>query len=69
MGGGRRSLLPVDSIDPEYEDVTGRRTDGRNLIDEWMSSHEGMDAKYVWNEEGFKAVDPETTDYLLGNHF
>ena len=64
MGGGRRHFLPEDVQDPEDEGETGRRTDGRNLTEEWVEGREG--ATYVWNEEQFEAIDPASTGPVLG---
>ena len=68
MGGGRRAFFPANVTDPEYPDQTGRRQDGRNLTDEWFASRTAanLNAKYVWNLGDFNAVDPDTTDALLG---
>lgn len=65
LGGGRRKLLPNNFNDTEG--AKGQRTDGRNLIDEWMTdrSRNGK-AKYVWNNQDLDDVDFENTDYLLG---
>ena len=63
LGGGRSNFLPTDVQDPEDEDATGARGDGRNLAEEWAS---GDAAEYVWNREQFDAIDPESTDRLLG---
>ena len=49
LGGGRGAFLPVDVADPEYPSRTGKRRDGRHLIDEWLAGGEGR--QYVWNEE------------------
>ncbi|MCB1809020.1 MAG: alkaline phosphatase [Candidatus Competibacteraceae bacterium] len=64
MGGGRRSFLPGDMADPEDEGKTGERQDGRNLTQEWLDKY--PNSAYVWNQEQFNAVDPATTDHLLG---
>jgi len=62
MLGGGRSEFTSDTIkDPETGEG-GRRSDGRNLIEE--AKRQGY--TYVWNEEQFRAVDPEKTEYLLG---
>ena len=63
MGGGRRSFIPQSAIDPEYGS-RGARLDGRNLTAEWVNSH--ANSAYVWNQGQFDAVDPDTTDHLLG---
>jgi len=74
MGGGRRAFLPTTVTDPEYPTVTGRRTDGKNLTAEWLSTR--ANAKYVWGQAGGSVTVPEAndfskvtaanTDYLLG---
>ncbi len=64
LGGGRRHFLPETASDPEDEEGTGSRTDGRDLTEEWVSGREG--AVYVWNEEGFDALDPASTGPVLG---
>lgn len=68
MGGGRRAFLPANLTDPEYPDKTGNRKDGRNLTDEWLATRTvaNLRAKYVWNLGDFNAVDPDTSDALLG---
>lgn len=63
LGGGRANFLPKQVTDPDDESKTGKRADGRNLAEEWASD-EG--AEYVWSKEQFDAVDPSTTDRLLG---
>jgi alkaline phosphatase len=39
LGGGRQNFLPNTMADPEYPDQKGRRTDGRNLAEEWLEGH------------------------------
>ena len=54
--------------DPETNRL-GERQDGRDLIQEWLDSRSLLgNAQYVWEQTGFNAVDPATTDYLLGKH-
>ncbi|KAI4885116.1 hypothetical protein NFI96_020605, partial [Prochilodus magdalenae] len=68
IGGGRKYMTPKGTPDPEYpSDLTnlGKRLDGRNLIDEWISMKKDKVAHYVWNKTAFDAVDPQTTDYLM----
>lgn len=64
MGGGRRSFLPADAPDPENEGMTGERQDGRDLTKEWVEKFDN--AAFVWNQEQFDAIDPASTDHLLG---
>jgi alkaline phosphatase len=70
LGGGRTNFLPTqsrntDHLDPEYPHLKGRRLDGRNLTQEWLSTR-GAGAAYVWNQAQFEALDPLKTRYLLG---
>ncbi|KAL3869103.1 hypothetical protein ACJMK2_041828 [Sinanodonta woodiana] len=69
MGGGRQFFLRYDQRDPEHGSNAhyGRR-DGRDLIQKWMDDKHtrGKNYKYVWNATDFHAVDPSSTDFLLG---
>ncbi len=64
LGGGRANFLPAETADPEYPDKTGRRDDGRHLVDEWVAG--GAERTYVWNTEGFKSYQPGAGTQLLG---
>ena len=64
LGGGRRSFLPGTMSDPEYPDMTGERDDGRYLAEEWQEKYPLSD--YVWNKTQFNAIDPYSTEHLLG---
>ncbi|XP_022104206.1 alkaline phosphatase-like isoform X2 [Acanthaster planci] len=66
MGGGRREMIPNNFSDYEYPLEKGQRTDGRNLIDEWLAGTDNETSHFVWNLEQFNDVDPEKTEYLLG---
>jgi len=63
LGGGRANFLPRSKPDPEYTDKTGRRSDERDLIAEWLKKPHSA---YIWNEAGFDALDPTQTKRLLG---
>ncbi len=54
MGGGRAEFMPDTLHDPEYSDRTGRRRDGRNLIEEWQQANPG--GAYVWNTQQLQAA-------------
>ena len=43
-------FLPNTVADPEYPSKTGKRNDGANLIDEWLSC---APDEYVWNRQDF----------------
>ena len=64
LGGGRSNFLPETMQDPEYPDRIGRRQDGRDLTRDWLKGR--ANAAYVSDLEGFNAVDPASTDQLLG---
>ncbi|CAG1013269.1 alkaline phosphatase [Burkholderiaceae bacterium] len=70
LGGGRSQFLPrnpdgADHLDPEHPSAKGRRNDGRDLTQEWLSTR-GPKAAYVWNQTQFAAIDPARTEHLLG---
>jgi alkaline phosphatase len=64
LGGGRSYFTPRTLSDPEYPTQVGRRTDGRNLTAEWTGKY--RQAAYVWNKQQFDAINPESTQHLLG---
>ncbi|KAJ3599083.1 hypothetical protein NHX12_033046 [Muraenolepis orangiensis] len=64
LGGGRRYMFPTTVVDPEYSEHHGDRTDGKNLVNEWLKGKKN--AKYVWNKADLDAVDPANTDFLMG---
>jgi alkaline phosphatase len=64
LGGGRSYFLRNTDVDPEYSTLKGNRTDGRNLTSEWVAKYPG--ATYVWNKAQFDAIDPASTNHLLG---
>ncbi|CAH1774904.1 unnamed protein product, partial [Owenia fusiformis] len=68
LGGGRSYFTPKTLVDPEVNTTFGRRSDGRNLIEEWKQVQQNMSrrAEYVWNKQQFEAVNPQNVDYLLG---
>jgi alkaline phosphatase len=64
MGGGRSRFLPLETPDPEYPDKKGTRKDGRDLTKTWVDRHKG-NATYIWNREGFDALNPKTAGHVL----
>jgi alkaline phosphatase len=60
MGGGRDYMIPKGAMDEEG--AVSHRSDSRNLIIEMKQL--GYD--YVYDRVGFDAIDPDTTDRLLG---
>jgi alkaline phosphatase len=64
MGGGRIKFLPNDISDPESADMADGRRDKRNLAQEWTSKR--SNSAYIWNQQQFDAIDPQSTSHLLG---
>lgn len=54
LGGGRAQFLPTTQRDPEDENASGLRTDGRDLTTEWLGRRPG--GRYVSNAEQFAAL-------------
>ena len=64
LGGGRKNFIKrIDGADPE-DGGKGEREDGRDLTTEWLVNY--PNSAYVWNQAQFDAVNPATTDHLLG---
>ena len=64
LGGGRSYFMPNTLDDPEYPSQKGRRADGRDLTVEWEAKYDN--SEFVWNKSQFDAIDPKSTDHLLG---
>ncbi|MEL6567852.1 MAG: alkaline phosphatase [Pseudomonadota bacterium] len=64
MGGGRRHFLTTDMSDPELEDGTGRRTDGRDLAGEW--TRKSNDHRVIYSQAGFDATNFDSDTKVLG---
>lgn len=64
LGGGRIKFLPHDIADPEGADTLEGRRDARNLASEWLQKY--PNSAYIWNQRQFDAIDPRSTDHLLG---
>lgn len=47
LGGGRGNFMPATQRDPEYPELGGARSDGRDLVAEWQARHPG--GTYAWN--------------------
>ena len=56
LGGGRQQFMPTSVTDPEYQYKTGLRTDGRDLIEEFLAVTGGS---YIWHKQQFDAIDPK----------
>lgn len=63
LGGGREMFLPIGGENEAGTD--GTRSDGRNLIKEWLEDKKDKKARYAWNRDQLLGV-PNDTDYVLG---
>ncbi|XP_071944154.1 alkaline phosphatase, tissue-nonspecific isozyme-like [Antedon mediterranea] len=66
LGGGRREFMPNTTADPQNKKYFGKRTDKRNLIDEWVALRPENTTQYVYNKGQFDDIDTDKIDYLLG---
>uniref|UniRef100_A0A182QF74 alkaline phosphatase n=1 Tax=Anopheles farauti TaxID=69004 RepID=A0A182QF74_9DIPT len=66
LGGGSRHFYPVGTVDRNGE--PGRRTDGRNLVDEWMNDLAARELRgqFVHDRTELLAVQSEQVDRLFG---
>lgn len=65
LGCGRREF--INSTVNDEEGIAGRRSDGKNLINEWKTERSKLgNASYIWNKHQLNDIDYETTDYLFG---
>ncbi|KAG5683693.1 hypothetical protein PVAND_012959 [Polypedilum vanderplanki] len=65
LGGGTRHFLNTTMQNEEGR--AGERTDGRNLIDEWLQERNKIGkAKYFWHKQQLDELNVDDTDYLLG---
>ena len=55
LGGGRAHFLGADQPDPERPHRTGLRSDGRNLVQQWLSGDPRR--AYVWRLEQLEALE------------
>ncbi len=63
LGGGRQYFLP-EANSGSSNSGNGRRKDGRNLPQEWLSNY--SNAAYVENRQQLDNVDTKNTHHLLG---
>jgi len=64
LGGGRANMRNDTVLDEEG--VRGHRTDGLDLIQEYLERKAGSRVKYVWNAADFRSIQADEVDYLLG---
>lgn len=64
LGGGRAGFMPAEMADPEYEERTGNRQDGRDLMGAWTSKSAGHSV--IFDRDGFEAIDFGQPVQVLG---
>lgn len=62
FGGGRANFFPKGWIDPEYKKALGRRSDGSNLVEQWLAA--APSREYAWNTDGFTKLDPNAKQVM-----
>lgn len=63
-GGGRKKFISENAIDEDGE--KGQRTDGLDLIDEWLKTKDSPKARYINNREGLMSLNHSYIDHVLG---
>lgn len=66
LGGGRKNFFPRNERD--LEGYHGYRTDGADLIREWIIKKESLGAvpKYVYHKDALMKLDPNVYTSVLG---
>lgn len=66
-GGGRKNMVSP-SVDDPYSHLKGRRSDGRNLIEDWirLKKEKKTNSVYINSTRGLRSLDYKKTDYVLG---
>ena len=60
MGGGRGHFIDREIVDSQGQ--YGKRTDGRNLIDQWQRRYQ--QSTYIWSKQGFDALTADNQKVL-----
>lgn len=63
-GGGRNKFIPSNAFDEDGQ--RGQRSDGLNLIDEWIATKNSSRARYIHNSDGLRSLNSSDVDYVLG---
>jgi alkaline phosphatase len=64
FGAGRNKFIPNTKSDPIDPAEHGERTDGRDLIQEWIAKR--TSSAVVYNRQQLAAIDPRKTRHVLG---
>lgn len=63
MGGGRANFIGKEDVDAEDPSKTGKRTDGRNLVEEWTAKSNNH--VVIHNQAEFDALDVSSNPNVL----
>ena len=63
FGGGRQHFLRKGDPDDDDASIFGKRTDGRNLKQDWLKTE---NHKYISNRDGLKNLKPDINNKVLG---
>lgn len=63
-GGGRKKFISEKIIDEEGQ--RGQRSDGLDLIDEWITNKNSPHARYIHNSEGLRGMNHSDVEHVLG---
>ena len=64
LGGGRAQFLPSDAADPEHPAQRGARTDGRDLVREWVARRPGRAT--LWKRDQLSSPEVAGARQVLG---
>jgi alkaline phosphatase len=63
-GGGRKKFMSEKIIDEEG--MRGQRTDGLDLIDEWLTTKDSPKAHYIHNAKELRTMNHSNIEHVLG---
>lgn len=64
FGAGRQKFIPNTKADPVDPHLRGERTDGRDLVQEWLAKRPA--SSVVYDKKQLAAIDPKRTKHVLG---
>ena len=64
LGGGRESFFSNKTTDSEYPKIKGKRSDGRDLIQDWIKNQ--PQRKYIWNKEQLETISGTDNEQIIG---
>ena len=64
LGGGRGAFYPASIADPETGEAAGRRVDGENLVETWLSGD--GERTFITDKAGFDGTDFSSETRVMG---